>query len=292
MNEIAVVFRKEGRLDEAITRGEEALRLHQDALGRDHPLTLIAMNCLALAYSEAERFDDALTLFRDVLRLATGVLGPDHPDTLRDMVNLGAAYRDVGRPAKALPLFEDALERMKKVLDPDHPDALVCADHLAGTYLALGRLEKARAVLDRLVPARRKQLAADELGFARFLARFGRELIDAEQYHVAEELLRECLTIRKGLEPAAWTTFEAELLLGCSLLDRDQFAPAAERLVRGYEELKKQERTLPPRAKPLLPDAADRLVELYTEWRKPTEAAEWRAKRNQYPFVAPLPRAK
>ena len=108
-------------------------------LGRDHPLTLIAMNHLARAYSEADRFDDALKLFRDVLRLTTETLGPDHPDTLRDMVNLGAAYRDVGRPAKALPLFESALERMKEVLDPDHPDALVCADHLAGTYLALGR---------------------------------------------------------------------------------------------------------------------------------------------------------
>jgi eukaryotic-like serine/threonine-protein kinase len=273
---LAVAFRKLNQLEKAITRGEEALELRRNVLGATHPHTLIAMNNLAITYDEADRPGDARKLFEDVLRLATGSLGREHPDTLRAMLNLGASYREGGEPDQALPLLKDALELMKKVLDPDHPDALTCADHLAGTYFALKRPEQALAVLERLVPAQRKRWGADELRFASFLARFGRELIGAGRDHEAEQLLNECLTIRRAREPEAWTTFEAELLLGCSHFNRDEFTAAEEHFLRCYEGLKPQEPTLPAKGKVLLPGAAWQLSELYAAWNRLDDAAAWR----------------
>jgi hypothetical protein len=198
------------------------------------------------------------------------------------MVNLGDAHRDAGEPGRALPLFTDALERMRQVFDPDHPNLLTCADHLAGTYLALKQSDKALAVLEWLVPARRKRLGRDDLGFASFLARFGRELIGVERDREAGELLTECLAIRRKHEPDAWTTFEAELLLGCSHFNRDEFPAAEEHFLRCYRGLKRQEKMLPVRGKVLLPDAAWQLSELYDAWNRPADAAKWKAELATY----------
>ncbi|HET6575422.1 MAG TPA: hypothetical protein VFG68_17595 [Fimbriiglobus sp.] len=55
--------------------------------------------------------------------------------------------------------------------------------------------------------------------------------------------------------------------------------------------MKKREAKIPPVGKARLSEAADRLVELYTRWGKPAEAAKWRAERAKYPpEQAPLPR--
>jgi hypothetical protein len=51
---------------------------------------------------------------------------------------------------------------------------------------------------------------------------------------------------------------------------------AAEPLLRvGYEGMKAREAAIPPQGKPRLPEALERLVELYTFLERPDEAAVW-----------------
>jgi len=82
-------------------------------------------------------------------------------------------------------------------------------------------------------------------------------------------------------------------MLGGALLGQKKYAEAEPLLVEGYEGMKQRETQIPPPGKVRLPEAADRLVELYVALGKSEESAKWRAERAKYPpEQAPPPQAK
>jgi serine/threonine protein kinase len=135
-------------------------------------------------------------------------------------------------------------------------------------------------------------LDIDSPQFAGMLAQVSLDLLGCGQPAAAEPLLRECLTIREKRQPDAWNTFNTRSMLGGALLGQRKYAEAEPFLLKGYEGMKGREKTIPPQGLVRLPEAADRLVELYTALGKPGEAARWRAERAEYPPpTAPPPRA-
>ena len=94
----------------------------------------------------------------------------------------------------------------------------------------------------------------------------------------AEPVLRECLALREKQQPDAWTTFNTKSMLGAALLGQKKYADAEPLLLSGYEGMKEREAMIPPPGKVRLPEALERLVQLYDDWGKPDQAAEWRAK--------------
>ena len=108
-------------------------------------------------------------------------------------------------------------------------------------------------------------------------------------------MLRECLALREKKQPDLWSTFNTKLLLGAALLGQKKYAEAEPLLLKGYEVMKQREKTIPPQGATRLPEALDRLIELYTATNKPDEAKKWRAERAKYlaPVEsAPPPREK
>ena len=71
-------------------------------------------------------------------------------------------------------------------------------------------------------------------------------------------------------------TFNTESLLGGSLLGQKKYAEAEPLLLSGYAGLKEREKTIPPPGKVRLPEAAERLAQLYEATGKKDEAAKWR----------------
>ena len=67
-------------------------------------------------------------------------------------------------------------------------------------------------------------------------------------------------------------------LLGASLLGQSKYAEAEPLLISGYEGLQKQSPAISVDAN--LPQAGERLVQLYTAWGKPDQAGEWRRNLN------------
>jgi serine/threonine-protein kinase len=65
-------------------------------------------------------------------------------------------------------------------------------------------------------------------------------------------------------------------------------------LLKGYDGLKTREKTIPQHSggEFRIPEALDRLIELYTAVNKPDEAQKCRAERAKYPAIAPRPREK
>jgi hypothetical protein len=108
----------------------------------------------------------------------------------------------------------------------------------------------------------------------------GRNLLRQKKYTEAEPLLRDCLGFRMKHQPEAWTTFNTQSLLGESLLGQKKYAEAEPLLREGYEGMKQREKQIPPvpAARSRIPEALQRLVELYEARGQQEQAEQWRQK--------------
>jgi tetratricopeptide (TPR) repeat protein len=287
MNNLARAYHDSGQLAEAVLLFEEALQKSLAKLGPDHPQTLTNMGNLAVAYMTSGQPAKAVPLCEDTLKKMKAKLGPDHPNTLTCMNILAGAYRASGQLARAVPLFEETLEKMKAKLGPDHPNTLACMGNLGKAYAQAGQGEKAATTLVAFVDGMRKRVPKYSYQLAGLLALVSVDLIRCGQHAAAESLLRECLTLGAQTQPDAWTTFHTMSLLGAALLGQKKYAEAEPLLLQGYEGLKQRAKSIPPQANSCIPQAIDRLIELYSVTNRPGEAKQWQAERAKYASANP-----
>ncbi|MGL4423971.1 MAG: tetratricopeptide repeat protein, partial [Gemmataceae bacterium] len=205
------------------------------------------------------------------------------PNTLTTMNNLARFFQDAGKLDKAVSLFEETLKLRKTKLGPDHPDTLTSMGDLGNAYSEAKQSEKAAPLLKDFTAGMRQQFPKDDPRLVRLLAGVSLSLIKCDQCIVAEEMLRECLTILEKKQPEVWTTFYTNSLLGGALLGQKKYADAEPLLLKGYEGMKTREKTIPPQGNSRIPEALDRLIELYTATNKPDEVKKYRELRAKYP---------
>jgi hypothetical protein len=127
--------------------------------------------------------------------------------------------------------------------------------------------------------AAREKYGPASAAYAGELEIHGADLLDRGRHGDAAPILRECLAIRRQMQPADWKTFQAQSFLGATLLGRREYAEAEPLLVAGYEGLKARENEIPRFfARYRLAEAGARVVELYEAWGRPERAAAWRSK--------------
>ncbi len=289
MNRLAVDYRAAGKLDRALPLFEEVLRLRRARLGREDPETLKSMNNLASGYWSAHRLDRSVPLFEETLGIQEKKLGRNHPDTLQTVANLGVNYHEAGRLGEALPLLEEA-ERASRTI----PTLRFVGAVLVDGYAKAGRSAEAAALSRQVLADARKSFPKDSPQIAQKLAQIGSSLLESKAYADVEPMLRECLAIREKAQPDLWSTFNSQSLLGGALLGQKRYAEAEPMLLRGYEGLKARAKSIPPPAAVRLPEAVDRLIELYTATGKPDEVKTWRAERRgtmRVPRRSPLRRS-
>jgi serine/threonine-protein kinase len=97
----------------------------------------------------------------------------------------------------------------------------------------------------------------------------------------AKPILRECLGIREKKLPDDCVLFNTKSMLGGALAGQDKFQEAEPFLIEGYHGMKEREEKIPANAKTRLPEAIQRLVDLYTAWEKLEEAEKWKVVLNR-----------
>jgi serine/threonine protein kinase len=314
MNNLASAYWGLKRLDRSIPLFEEALKRAEKQLGRRHPYTLQTLANLGVNYKDAGRLGEAIPLLEEALEKRKATLGPNHPDTLSSMNNLAAAYQASGQLAKAVPLYEETLVKQKATLGSDHPDTLTTMNNLAVAYFVSGQVAKVVPLLEETLEKKKAKLGPDhpetlrgltnlarayqaalqqhkaKLGAAHpetlgTMANLGLVLLQQKKWAEAEPVLRDCLAISEKQIPDSWLPFHTQSLLGGALLGQKKYAAAEPQLLKGYEGMKTREKTIPKQGggELRIPEALDRLIELYTAINKPDEAKKWQAERAKYP---------
>jgi tetratricopeptide (TPR) repeat protein len=238
---------------------------------------------LSWAYHAAGRFDDALSLAKELLRQRRAKLGPDHPDSLQGMWGVAVVYLAAGRVDEAIPLLEEVLKLRKARLGLDDFFTLQSMWGLAGAYTEVDRLDEAIELSGKAFELRKAKLGPDhqmtlDMRDVRDAA-LGRKWLQQKEYAKAEPLLRHDRARHKGADN--WYRFHSESLLGESLRgqnDPKKFDEAERLLIEGYEGMKRYAAKIPAPLEHYLTEAGERVLQLYEDWGKLEEAADWRAK--------------
>ena len=315
MNSLAGAYMATRQTDRALSLWEETIKLLEAKFGLDHPTTLITMYNLALAYSNvATKRHLTVPLFEKTFKLQKAKLGLEHPDTFRTLKVLAESYRRLRKPPEeSIPLLEDFLKVQRKKNGNDHSETLQTLTHLGVNYMLAREYKKAIPLLEEAhrasrkdprlrwvgrplveaymktgedaklgnmlleqLPDARRALPKDSPQLAGLLAQIGTGLLAQKKWTEAEPLIRECVSIREKSQPDAWTTFNAQSMLGGAQLGQKKYAEAEPLLIAGYEGMKKQEAVIPPLGKPRLREALERLVQFYEKTGKKDESAKWR----------------
>ncbi|WP_182884190.1 FxSxx-COOH system tetratricopeptide repeat protein [Microbispora sp. H10885] len=133
----------------------------QDALGSDHPSTLIARADLAYLTGEAGEAAAARDLLAELVPVMERVLGAEHPDTLTAQANLAAWTGAAGDTAAARDLLAELVPVMERVLGAEHPSTLIARGNLARWTGEAGDAAAARDLLAELVPVMERVLGAE-----------------------------------------------------------------------------------------------------------------------------------
>ena len=202
LNNLAELYRAQGRYADAEPFYKRSLATLEKALGPDHPDVAVSLNNLAELYRAQGRYTDAEPLYQRSLAIFERVLGPDHPNVALSLNNLAELYHAQGRYSDAAPLYKRSLAIREKALGPDHPDVAVSLNNLAELYHAQGRYSDAEPLIKRSLAIREKALGPDHSDVGLSLNNLAALYNDQGRDADAEPLLKRALAIReKALGP-------------------------------------------------------------------------------------------
>jgi tetratricopeptide (TPR) repeat protein len=165
-NELALIYDAQGRYDQAIEKLEEALRIVEKTLGREHFDYAIRLNNMANVYAGQGRYDEATEKFEEALRIVEKTLGREHPDYAVSLNNLGEIYRLQGRYDEAVRKHEDALGIREKTIGREHPGYAQSLSNLALIYNHQGRYDDAIEKYQEALRIDKKTIGREHPGYA------------------------------------------------------------------------------------------------------------------------------
>ena len=143
MNDLALVYREQGRLDDAEALLNEAVDTYKRELGLEHEAALTVRHNLAGVYAKRGEHARAAERYSEVVEAKTRVLGEHDPGTLLSMTNLAA---ELG-PQEANAAYVEVLDAMREHLAEEHPYTLRTMNRLADLHVEMGHREEAEALL-------------------------------------------------------------------------------------------------------------------------------------------------
>lgn len=238
-----------------------------------------------LALMDAREFEEAELVIREALKIRRAAHPAAHSDIATSLSDLALLQTRQNKLSQAEPLYREALDINRATLPAGHPSLLDVMSNLADLLAKQGKTEQALPLLKELLAEARAKHVKDSPELAGQLALIGRSMLGLKSWAEAEPLLRECLAIREKSQPDDWRTFNTKSMLGAALLGQKKYSEAEPLLREGHNGMRERETAIPPQGKEIIPDALNRLIELYTAWHadEPNQgydlkAAEWQKK--------------
>jgi serine/threonine protein kinase len=311
---LADILGEQGKWDEAERLINEAYTNEQLRHGRNHPVVIQLLSLIAnLAYRKGD-YQTAEARYREAAQLAEQALGPRHPNTLSFKAHALLALADGGAAEAAIAEFREQIPIRAEVIGADHPDVLTMRSNYANALRAAGQIDAAEAEIETVFRRRRATLGDTHPDTLSAINVLGVIVSQRKDYAKAEVLFRQASELylkAKGpthpetvmtqanylsalrnlgrideavagfseLHKRAEQVFPADHFflavirghLGLSLMEAKRYADAEPLLKQSFETAQKQFGDDDVRSKTF----RARLVDLYTRWGKPDQAANY-----------------
>jgi pentatricopeptide repeat protein len=188
---------------------------------------------------------------------------------------LGIIYAEAGRPAEAVPLLEEAYRQLLPPLTWDNVGTT-----LVEAYAKAGKSGEAIRLIDEMLSDASRLSKLGGRQHLNVLVAASKALLDLKQFAKAEPICGENLAQHEKLastyQVLPWRVARAKSFLGSALLGQKKYAEAERFLLAGYERLRKDEKEIPLGRPEVLPDAIQRLVDLYEATGQKDKAEHYR----------------
>ena len=197
LNNLAVLFWRQGKYSEAVPLAQRSLSIREQALGPTHPDVAQSLNTLVVLFHALGHATEAIPLVQRGLVIREQALGPTHPDVAQSLNNLADLYLGQRRPAEALPLAQRALSIREQALGPDHPDVAIVLITLADLYHAQGQDVEALPLAQRALVIWEQALGPTHPNVAESLNSLALLYRAQQQYEQAELLYQRALHLQE-----------------------------------------------------------------------------------------------
>jgi len=276
VNDLAVIYRLEGRYAESVEMLQQLIEVNRRVKGEEGYSTLANRINMAMVLNAMGRFTEAEQLGTKILEAFRRVYGEENPGTISAVTIVASTYRGLGKYREAEALLLKLLEVTRRVEGAEQTNVATAMTALGATYLDEGKNDLADATLIDALAMDRRLLGPSNMTTIACLTALGRLRLAQQRYAEAETLLREAIKWAGSPKTLMWDAFDRQSMLGASLLGQGKYAEAEPLMISGYEGLQKLSPAISVEAN--LPEAGQRLVQLYTVWGKPDQAGEWRRK--------------
>ena len=232
---LGILFRDQGKLEEAKEMYERALAGKEGALGADHTSTLDTVNNLGILYRHQGKLKEAEAMYQRALAGKERTLGADHTSTLDTVSNLGILYRYQGRLKEAGEMYYRALVGYEKRLGQDHISTLDTVNNLGLLYSAQGKLREAEEMLQRALTGYEIALGSDHTFTLGTINNLGNLCRDLGKFEDAEKLYQRALAGKENtLGPDHFSTQGIATNLGNLYRDLGKLSEAESMYRRAY----------------------------------------------------------
>jgi tetratricopeptide (TPR) repeat protein/tRNA A-37 threonylcarbamoyl transferase component Bud32 len=260
---------------ETIRKLAQQREAQEKEFGPDHRNTLFAGYYVTLAYWSAKQPDKAIPLAEDLLKRFIALDGRSSAMAWTCSYSLAVFYAESGRAAEAVPLLEEAYHQGQPYISWNG-----AGGSLVYAYAKAGKSAEAIKLIDELLTdgPRRSKLNQTELQYLLVFA--GKSLLELREFARAEPIFRENLAMHEKIASAyrvlPWRLARARSFLGAALLGQKKYADAEPLLVAAYEVLRRDEQEIPLGRPEVMPEAIQRLVDLYEATGRKDKAEQYR----------------
>ena len=196
-NDLALIFRYQGRVDEAEPLFRRALELYRRIVGPNASQVATALNNLGLVAMDRGDLEESEALFRQALSIDRERYGDQHVEVAQDLNNLGVNLQYQGDYERSKEVHLEALEIRRDKLDPGHPAVQESMNNLGVVHYRLGEYRAAEPIFTESLELTLRQLGPEHPETALRLANLGAmrgRLGFAKEY---EDLTRRAYEVRR-----------------------------------------------------------------------------------------------
>jgi tetratricopeptide (TPR) repeat protein len=199
LDNLADVYRSQGKYGEAEGLFKRALAIREKALGENHPDVAGALNNLGDLYRHEGRYSEAEALLKRALAIRERAFGKDNPNVAATLNNLGDTYRYEGKYGEAEALLKRALAIREQAFGKDNPDTADTLNNLALVYSSLAKYGEAERFHKQVLAIREKAFGESHPAVSLSLDNLAGVYRSQGKYGEAEGLYKRALTIRENV---------------------------------------------------------------------------------------------
>ena len=201
-NNLGLVYRHMGELEQAKDYYQQALEIRIKALGPTHVDVGGSYNNLGAINQEMGELQQAKDYYQRALGIRIKALGPTHVKFGSSLNNLGLVYHAMGELEQAKDCHQRALEIKTKALGPTHVDVGTSYNNLGALYLDMGELKQAKDYHQRALEIRIKAFGPTHAKVGETCDNLGLVCRNMGELQQAKDYQQQALEIRiKALGP-------------------------------------------------------------------------------------------